>query len=72
MNVSIHDADAGALVLAEILPPYFTHCSKHKATKIIWLREKIVKRGVKLVNVDTVEQMGDMIAKVIPGATYEL
>ena len=36
MNVSIHEDNAGALVLAETLPPQFTPRSKHCAIKTIW------------------------------------
>ena len=36
MNVSIHEENAGALVLAETLPPQFTPRSKHYAIKTIW------------------------------------
>ncbi len=36
MNVSIHEDNAGALILAETLPPKFTPRSKHYAIKTIW------------------------------------
>jgi len=39
MNVSIHEDNPGALVLAEILPPQFTPRSKHYAIKTIWFRD---------------------------------
>jgi hypothetical protein len=39
MNVSIHEDNAGALVLAETLPPQFTPRSKHYAIKTIWFRD---------------------------------
>ena len=35
MNVSIHDDNAGALVLLETLPPQFTLRSKHNVIKMI-------------------------------------
>ena len=53
MHVSIHEDNAGALVLAETLPPQFTPRSKHYAIKTIWFREEIVKRGIKLLKIDT-------------------
>ena len=35
MNVSVHEDNSGALVLAEMLPPQFTPRSKYYATKTI-------------------------------------
>eukprot|EP00804_Cyclotella_cryptica_P024019 CCRYP_020058-RA/>CCRYP_020058-RA protein AED:0.35 eAED:0.35 QI:0/-1/0/1/-1/0/1/0/65 len=63
MKVSIHEDNAGALVLAETLPPQFTPRNKHCAIKMIWFREQIDLRGIKLLKFDTVEQLGDMFTK---------
>eukprot|EP00804_Cyclotella_cryptica_P007048 CCRYP_019910-RA/>CCRYP_019910-RA protein AED:0.20 eAED:0.20 QI:0/-1/0/1/-1/0/1/0/80 len=71
MNVSIHEDNAGALVLAETLPPQFTPRSKHYAIKTIWFREQIVLRGIRLFKIDTVEQLGDMFTKGLPRPTFE-
>ena len=71
MNVSIHEDNAGALVLAETLPPQFTPRSKHYAIKTIWFREQIVQRKIKLLKIDTVEQLGDLFTKGLPRATFE-
>ncbi len=40
MNVSIHEDNLGALVLAKTLPPQFTPQSKYYAIKTIWFRER--------------------------------
>jgi hypothetical protein len=40
MNVSIHEDNSGALVLAKTLPPQFTPRSKYYAIKKIWFREE--------------------------------
>ena len=58
MHVSIHEDNSGALILAETLPPQFTPRSKHYALKTIWFPEEIVKRGIKLIKILTVEQLG--------------
>ena len=71
MNVSIHEDNAGALVLAETLPPQFTPRSKHYAIKTIWFREQIVQRKIKLLKIDTVEQLGDLFTKGLSRATFE-
>ncbi|KAL7465925.1 hypothetical protein ACHAXS_006230 [Conticribra weissflogii] len=71
LNVSIHEDNAGALVLAETLPPQYTPRSKHYHIKTIWFREAIVKRGIKLVKIDTVEQLGDLFTKGLARITFE-
>ena len=58
INVPMHEDNAGALMLAETLPPQSTPHSKHYETKTIWFREDIFKRGIKLVNIDTLQQLG--------------
>ena len=37
MHVSVHKDNAGALILAETLPPQYTHRSKYYATKTVWV-----------------------------------
>ena len=71
MHVSIHEDNAGALVLAETLPPQFTPQSKYYAIKMVWFREEIHKRGIKLLKIETVEQLGDMFTKGLPRVTFE-
>lgn len=71
MHVSIHEDNAGALVLAETLPPQFTPRSKHYAIKTIWFREEIVKREIKLFKIDTAEQLGDLFTKPLTKVVFE-
>jgi len=71
MHVSVHEDNAGALILAETLPPQFTPRSKHYAIKTLWFREEIHKRGIKLLKIETVEQLGDNFTKGLPRATFE-
>ena len=56
MNVSIHEDNLGALVLAKTLPPQLTPRSKYYTIKTIWFREEMFKRDVQLHKIDTVEQ----------------
>jgi len=63
MNVSIHENNSRALVLAKTLPPQFTPRRKYYAIKTIWFREEIFKRDVQLHKIDTVEQLGDIFTK---------
>eukprot|EP00804_Cyclotella_cryptica_P010003 CCRYP_015429-RA/>CCRYP_015429-RA protein AED:0.12 eAED:0.12 QI:0/-1/0/1/-1/0/1/0/80 len=70
MNVSIHEDNAGALVLANTLPPQFTPRSKQYAIKTIWFLEQIVQMKIKLLKVDTVEQLGDLLTKGLPTITF--
>ena len=63
MHVSVHEDNAGALILAETLPPQCTHRSKYYATKTVWFQEKISKQKVKLLKTDTKEKLGDLFTK---------
>jgi hypothetical protein len=71
MNVSIHEDNAGALILAQTLPPQYTPRSKHYHIKTVWFREEIVKRGINLVKIETVEQLGDIFTKGLGKVTFE-
>jgi hypothetical protein len=71
MRVSVHEDNSGALVLAKTLPPQFTTRSKYYATKTIWFCEEIHKRGIKLLKIDTTEQLGDIFTKGLSQPTFE-
>ncbi len=71
MHVSIHEDNAGALVLAETIPPQFTPRSKWYALKTVWFRKEINKRGINFLKIETVEQLGDMFTKGLPRPTFE-
>ncbi len=71
MNVSIHEDNAGALVLAKTFSPQFKPCSKFYAAKTIWFCEEINKQGIKLLKINTVEQLGDIFTKGLPQATFK-
>ena len=60
INVSIHKYNTGALFLEEMLPPQFNPCSKNYVTKNIWFCPNIFKRVIKILNIDSLHQMGDM------------
>ena len=72
MNVHIHENNSGELILAETLLPQFTPRSNNYASKTIWFCEEIHKRGVKLNQIATMEQLGDIFIKGLPryGAKY--
>ncbi len=72
MNVLVHEDYSGALVLAEMLPSQFTPRCKYYATKTIWFREEIYKRGIKLKKIETSEKLGeDIFTKGLTQATFE-
>ncbi len=71
MRVSVHEDNSGALVLAETLPPQFMPRSKYYATKTIWFCEEINKCGIKLLTIETSEQLGDMFTKGLTKSTFE-
>jgi hypothetical protein len=71
MHVTIHEDNSGALILADSLPPEFTPRSKWYHTKTIWFREQIKKRAIRLLKIDTKEQLGDMFTKGLPRPVFE-
>ncbi len=71
MHVSVHEDNNQALILAKTIPPEFTPRSKYYAIKTVWFREEIQKRGVKLIKIDSVEQLGDIFTKGLPCAIFE-
>ena len=66
MHVSIHDDNAGALFLAETVPPQQMPQSKHNAMNTIYFHEEIIKRGIKFMKTETVRQLGNILMKVLP------
>lgn len=71
MHIRIHEDNAGALILAQTIPPQFTPRSKHYAIKTHWFREQIIARGIELLKIETAEQLGDICTKCLPQATFE-
>ncbi len=55
MQLSVHEDNSGALVLAKTLPPQFTPRSKYYASKTIWYWEEIHKCCIKLLKINSVE-----------------
>ncbi len=71
MNVSIHDDNSGALVLAKTLPPQFNPRSKYYAIKTIWFCEEIFKRDIQLNKINTVKQFGDIFTKGLTRVVFK-
>ena len=71
MHVIIHEDNAGALVLAKTVPPQFTPRSKPYTIRNHWFREQLIARGIEIVKIATTEQLGDILTKCLPLATFE-
>ena len=71
INVYIYEENTGALVLDRTFPTHFTPRTKHYVTKIIWFCEDIVEPGIRLLEIDTVEQICDLFTKGLPRTTFE-
>mmetsp|Transcript_17941 Transcript_17941/g.30302 ORF Transcript_17941/g.30302 Transcript_17941/m.30302 type:complete len:232 (-) Transcript_17941:1082-1777(-) len=71
MNISIHEDNAGALLLASTLPPQFTPRFKWYHIETIWFREEIVKRGILLKKICTTEQLGDIFTKGLSKVVFQ-
>ena len=68
MHVRIHEDNAGALILAETVPPQFTPRSKHYAVKTHWFREQLIRRSISMAKIVTTKQLGDIFTKCLPVA----
>jgi hypothetical protein len=62
MHVCIHEDNASV---------QYTPWSKHYHIKTIWFRELIKKLKIKLVKIETVEQLGDLFTKALPRVQFE-
>ena len=71
MHLSVNKENAGALVLVQTIPPQFTPRSKCYAIKMVWFHEEIHKHGIHLLKIDTFDQVGDILMKGLPRATFE-
>ena len=71
MKVSIHEDNAGTLILVQTLPPQFTPRSKHYAIMTIWFCEEIVKQGITLLKIATVKQLRDIFTTSLPKVIFE-
>jgi transposase InsO family protein len=71
MNVTIHEDNAAALILAKMLPPEHTPRSKFFHLETVWFREEIVKRCIELKKVVTTDQLGDMFTKGLSKVVFE-
>ena len=71
MDVSLHEDNAGALVLANTLPPEYTPRSKFYHIETIWFREQINLRGIKVNKIATVDQLGDIFTKGLSREQFE-
>ena len=71
INVLIDEENAGAQILAQTFPSQFTQQSKYYSSKTIWFREEINKKEIKLLKIDTVDQLGDIFTKGLPKGTFE-
>ena len=71
MHLSIHEDNAGELILAEILPPQYTPRTNHDAFKTHSFYEKIVEKDIKSMKIDTVEKVGDIFTKALPRVAFE-
>ena len=63
LHTTIYEDNVGALTLGRLEPKRMTPRSKHYAIKYHWFREQIGPRNIKLVKVDTKNQLGDIFTK---------
>jgi hypothetical protein len=76
LHTKIYEDNVGAITLAQLEPKRMTPCSKqHYVIKYQWFREQIGHRKVKIVKVDTKEQLGDIcspkVLVMFPSLIYD-
>lgn len=71
MHIKIHEDNVGALTLAKLEPARMTPRSKHYAIKYHWFREHVHAKRVKIVKIDSANQLGDMFTKGLPRPAFE-
>jgi hypothetical protein len=71
MHVSVHEDNAGALVLARMEPPRMTPRSKHYCTKYHWFRYQLKPHAVELFKIATENQLGDIFTKGLRVGTFQ-
>jgi hypothetical protein len=71
MHIKIHEDNVGALTLANLEPGRMTPRSKHYALKYHWFREHVHAKHVKIVKIDSKNQLGDIFTKGLPRPAFE-
>ena len=71
LHVTVHEDNAGALVLAAAVPPQCTTASKHYAFKTHWFQKRCQELKIVMKKVSTFEQLGDIFTKCVPRAQFE-
>ena len=70
MHIKIHEDNVGALTLASLEPRRMTPRSKHYAIKYHWFREHVHSRRVRLLKIDSRNQLGDLFTKGLPAPAF--
>ena len=72
MHIRIHEDNSGMLVLEKLELPRMTPRSKHYAVKYHWFQNRVNREGlgIKLLKIDTKDQLGDIFTKLMPRATF--
>jgi hypothetical protein len=63
MHIRIHEDNVGALTLAKLEPARMTPRLKHYAIKYHWFCKHVHANHVKIVKIDTANQLGDLFTK---------
>eukprot|EP00804_Cyclotella_cryptica_P013417 CCRYP_005165-RG/>CCRYP_005165-RG protein AED:0.32 eAED:0.32 QI:0/-1/0/1/-1/1/1/0/434 len=70
MHIKIHEDNVGALTLASLEPQRMTPRSKHYAIKYHWFREHVHSRRVRLLKIESRNQLGDLFTKGLPAPAF--
>jgi hypothetical protein len=70
MHIKIQEDNVGALTLASLEPQRMTPRSKHYAIKYHWFREHVHSRRVRLLKIDSRNQLGDLFTKGLSAPAF--
>ena len=70
IHCKIHEDNVGALTLAGLEPQRMTPRSKHYAIKYHWFREHVNSHHIRLLKIDSRNQLGDLFTKGLPASSF--
>eukprot|EP00804_Cyclotella_cryptica_P024840 CCRYP_001779-RA/>CCRYP_001779-RA protein AED:0.06 eAED:0.06 QI:0/0/0/1/0/0/3/0/1231 len=70
MHIKIHEDNVGALTLASLEPQRMTPRSKHYAIKYHWFREHVHACRVRLLKIESRNQIGDLFTKGLAAPAF--
>ena len=68
-RTQVYEDNNGCLILAN--SKLYTPRTQHYSVKYFWFREKLQQYNIKVVRIDTKEQLADLGTKSLPASTFQ-